>query len=128
MTLFEECLNAIGENAIILSEKQTSDIFENMSNNFPITEWGRIDWDKLLKKKKITSIDEIIKNLDTKEEIYILWDEASLPSVKTNLENILNVIDVVTVVSFDTWLYSPKKGYVIEFYHENEINIGWINS
>ncbi|MGQ0437679.1 CDI toxin immunity protein, partial [Bacillus sp. B-TM1] len=56
--------------------------------------------------------------------IYIIWDEASLPIIKTNLHQILQVIDDVTAVSFDTWLYSPNLGYAIEFYHEGEVRIG----
>ncbi|WP_308728038.1 hypothetical protein [Bacillus sp. MYb209] len=50
--------------------------------------------------------------------VYIIWDEASLPIIKTNLHQILQVIDDVTAVSFDTWIYSQDVGYVIEYYHE----------
>ncbi|UYX52452.1 hypothetical protein M3Y14_29355 [Bacillus thuringiensis] len=56
--------------------------------------------------------------------VYIIWDEASLPIIKTNLHQILQVIDDVTAVSFDTWIYSQDVGYVIEYYHEGEVRIG----
>lgn len=56
--------------------------------------------------------------------VYIIWDEATLPIIKTDLHQVLQVIDDVTAVSFDTWIYSPDTGYVIEYYHDGEIRIG----
>jgi|WetSurMetagenome_2_1015567.scaffolds.fasta_scaffold334507_2 hypothetical protein len=128
MTLFEECLVALGNNAVVLSEKETSTIFEQMAKNFPITTYGRIDWPNIKHVKQISSIEEILLQIETKnDEVYILWDEASLPALKTNLSIALSVIDDVAAVSFDTWVYNPNTGYIIEFYHENEIAIGWVN-
>lgn len=128
MTLLKECIDARGDNIIVLSKKETEEIFECMSKSFPITSWGQIEWSAMKHAKKISSAEELVQHLNNKEaSLYILWDEASLPSIKTNLNKILAVIDDVTAVSFDTWLYSPAEGYVIEFYHENEITIGWVN-
>ena len=52
------------------------------------------------------------------------WDEATRPAVKSDLHHVLNHIEDVTIVSFDTWLFSPAEKYVIEFYHEGEVTIG----
>ena len=57
--------------------------------------------------------------------MYILWDEVSLPAVRTNLVKAIDVVDDVTAVSFDTWIFCSSENYVIEFYHENEIRVGW---
>ncbi len=128
MTLFEECLMALGKDVIQLSEKETTKVFESMLKLFPINFWGKIEWKKINHKIQILSINEITKHININDnEIYILWDEMSLPSIKTNINNVLNVIEDVTAVSFDTWIYCPSEGYVIEFYHENEITIGWKN-
>ena len=127
MTLLEECLVALGKDVTKLSKEKTDEIFESMLQKFPMTSWGRIDWENV-NHKKISSIDEIKKYIKTQEDVYILWDEASLPAIKTELNNVLSVIDSVKAVSFDTWIYSSNWEYVIELYHENEINIGWINA
>ncbi len=126
MTLLEECLVALGKDVTKLSKEKTDGIFETMLQKFPMTSWGRIDWEKI-NHKKISSIDEIKKYINSQEDVYVLWDEASLPAIKTKLNNVLSVIDDVTAVSFDTWICPSNWEYVIELYHENEINIGRVN-
>jgi len=127
MTLFEECLVALEKGAVVLPNDETKKLFKDMISKFPLTSLGKLDLKKIKHVVKISSKNEIMKHVVTKQqEIYVLWDEASLPAIKTNISNVLNAIDDVTAVSFDTWIYSPACGYVIEFYHENEINIGWI--
>ncbi len=129
MTLLEECLVALGQHATVLSAKETSMIFEQMIKQFPITTYGQIDWKQIKHVKKIFSVEEILLQIEThNDQVYILWDEASLPAIKTVLSNALQVIDDVVAVSFDTWIYNPKGGYLIEFYHENKITIGWVHS
>ena len=128
MTLLDECLIALGPNTTVLSKEETVSLFDSMSQDFAITPSGRIDWDTVKKFNRISSADEIAKHLNIKNNIvYILWDEASLPALKTTLDNVFSVINDVIPVSFDTWIYSPTEKFVIEFYHEDEINIGWGN-
>lgn len=129
MTLFEECVIALGHNLSILSYDESRKILKHISDVFPIASWGQIDWSKAKNVKKISSISEI-KNIlqinnGTPKEVYILWDNASLPVISTDINNILKVIDDVTAVSFDTWIYNPTDESIIEFYHEGEIHIGW---
>jgi len=129
MTLFEECVEALEDNTIVLSEEETKKVFKSMTTDFPITSWGRIDWQKVVNVVQVSSVSEVINHIDiSKNEVYVLWDEASLPSVKTDINKIINVIDDVTAVSFDTWIYCCSGRYIIEVYHENEINVGWINN
>ena len=46
MTLLEECIIALGNDTEILSSQETKITFQDMSNTFPMTKWGRIDWEK----------------------------------------------------------------------------------
>ncbi|MBD3231577.1 hypothetical protein GF322_02830 [Candidatus Dependentiae bacterium] len=127
MTLFEKCLKALKNDLVILSEEETKKVFDKMIHTFPITLWGRINWKNVKNFKKIVSINNIDQFINPgKKEVYILWDEASLPAIKTDMKKLLNVIDDITAVSFDTWIYCPKDGWVIEFYHEGEITIGFV--
>ena len=46
--LFKECLEALGVTLLPMQESdKISQTFEQM---FPITRWGKIDWDKIEKK------------------------------------------------------------------------------
>lgn len=127
MTLFEECVVALGDSTVILSAEETKKVFNSMISDFPITSWGRIDWEKVDNAIQVSSISEVLQYIGLSEnEVYILWDEASLPSVRTEISKVLSVIDDITAVSFDTWIYCRSDRYIVEFYHEGEINIGWI--
>lgn len=130
MTLFEECVLALGEDSRILNSEETKEIFSSMIRQFPMNEWGRIDWDNISGQHEIASSKAILGKLckiseDLDLEVYIIWDEISLPAVNANLKKIIDAVDDVTAVSFNTWIFCPASNYVIEFYHENEIRIGW---
>jgi hypothetical protein len=127
MTLLEKCITTLGNATSTLSQEETTTIFDKMTNQFSITSWGRIDWGKV-RHKKVSSLDQVAKDVSASDEVFILWDEGSLPALKTTVKNVLQAIDDVTAVSFDTWIYSSKGDYIIEFYHENEIKIGWSNT
>ncbi|AGF55473.1 hypothetical protein B0P06_000432 [Clostridium saccharoperbutylacetonicum] len=110
-----------------MSRKETKDIFGEMIGYFSMTSWGRIDLNKINRKIRADSIHEGINKLKEENlidrDVYILWDEASLPAIKTEIESVINVIYDITAVSFDTWIFCPSKKYLIEFYHEHEITI-----
>lgn len=134
MSLLDECIEALGDNTKVLSMPETENIFSNFENTFPITTWARIDWEKINAKINLISSNDIIPSLhnyfsqkDLERHSYILWNDASLPAIEAKLEQIIKVIDDVTAVSFDTWIFSPQLGYVIEFYHEGEITLGLIS-
>ncbi|SFT03050.1 hypothetical protein [Marininema halotolerans] len=121
MTLYEECLEALGEGVEILSKKDSEEIFEWFESNFFIS-YGRIDWEKSKGLTLINSLEELPKCIQN-EMVFILWDEADTPVLKANFRTVLDVIDDVTAVSFDTWLVGRDSGYVVEYHHEGDITI-----
>ena len=125
MTLLEECIEALGERANTYTNEKSLEFFDNFQKEIPFSSWGQINWESISKKKKIQNIKEISDTLKP-TECYILWDEASLPVVKTHLSDILSAIDDVTAVSFDTWIYSKTEKWVIEFFHEGQITLGFL--
>ncbi len=130
MSLVDNCVNALGEEAVVLSHKETDILFSELSKQFSFTRWGRIDWTSVEHKLLATSVSEILSLLlsngkEISEAIFILWDQVKLPAIKSNIYTVLSYIDEVTIVSFDTWIFCPDNKYVIEFYHEGDITIGW---
>ncbi|MEF2245382.1 CDI toxin immunity protein [Paenibacillus sp. IITD108] len=120
MSLYEECIGKLGKEALILSEVETIQLFDSLQDCFPFTFYGRIDWSQVKAKQKF---DLLVENaVDVRA--YILWDNALFPAIESKLSNILENIDYIKRVSFDTWIYAPEE-FVIEFYHEGEIMIGY---
>ncbi len=135
MTLFEECILALDGHAFKMNVEKTQELFIEMNTKFPMTQWGRIEWN--ITSNKLVGIEErdiLIKLaevcLDVNNEVYILWDNANLPAIKSDLAKVLDVIDDIVSVSFDTWIFCPESNYVIEFYHEDvgKVSIGWMYS
>ncbi|NFP90988.1 hypothetical protein [Clostridium sporogenes] len=126
MTLYEECVEALKDNYTILGNNDKNRILTQLENKFLFTNYGRIDWDRVIKKEQVNDnldiIEELVRN-NTK--VYIIWDEETLPVIKSDLFTVINAIDDITAVSFDTWIFSADKEFVIEFYHDGEIKIGF---
>lgn len=77
----------------------------------------------------MNTVDEIISFLDQNmneysNAVYIIWDEGTLPIIQSTLDKVFEVIDDVTAVSFDTWIFSSSTGYVIEIFHDGEVRVG----
>jgi hypothetical protein len=129
MSLFDECIEALGEIVHVLSDSEREQVLRDFENSFPFTEWGRIEWEKVTYHAKVNTVDEIIsflnQNIDEYSNvIYVIWDEGTLPIIQSELNKVFEVIDDVTAVSFDTWIFSPSSGYVIEIFHDGEVRIG----
>lgn len=75
---------------------------------------------KLRLKRKFDLLVENVVDI----RAYILWDNALFPAVESKLSIIIENIDDIKKMSFDTWIYAPEE-FVIEFYHEGEIIIGY---
>lgn len=127
LDLFDECLEALGKNKEILSEELTAKYYELLSNSFPFTSWGRIKWEEVCCHLSIDYEEEIYDWLAKKHfkdrNIIILWGYGEQPALKTSIEHALNVIDDVTAVGSDTFMFS-ESGYVIEFFHDGDVTIG----
>ncbi|MDQ0271321.1 CDI toxin immunity protein [Cytobacillus purgationiresistens] len=129
MSLLDECIEALGENVHILSDSKKEQVLSNFESSYPFTEWGRIEWENVVFYAEVNTVDEIVsflnKNIDDyNNAIYVIWDEGTLPIIQSDLDKVFEVIDDVTAVSFDTWIFSPSSGYVIEIFHDGKVRIG----
>lgn len=119
----------------IIDSNNSNSIVEDFSENFPIAFWNRIDWANAivnrveLNDQRIKSIPSLLisKGFDTSIPIYIFWGYDNYPCVKTKLteELLCNIEDIVSLGN-DLYLYCLTQKYVIEFFHDDTINIGWI--
>ncbi len=129
MSLFDECIEALGEDLHVFSDNNREQILSNFESSF-LFKWGRIEWEKVSNHAEVNTVDEIISFLDQNVDeysnfVYVIWDEGTLPIVQSTLDKVLKVIDDVTAVSFDTWIFSPSTGYVIEIFHDGEVRVGF---
>lgn len=133
VTLLDECITKLmnsPDKCEILNPSDGEMVLNQFFDSIPFTQWGRIDWAKLTDKISISADNNIIndlknRNKNIKEPIFIIWDEASLPVIKSGLQSILSNLDYVTAVSFDTWLYCPDEGWVLELFHGGKKTLGF---
>lgn len=133
MTLLEKCLDALGQYELITNKQDVDQLFDRMTEKFPPTSWGRLDWtlvqDKAenLQKLAFSDLLELLrrKHRDIERKVYILWGEGQLPAVKVNLQNFFDHFYEASIVCCDVWIFCPEEKYVIEFYHEGETTIGF---
>jgi hypothetical protein len=129
--LYLECLNALG--AKPLDDEKSDLLHELFKKMYPLTEWGKIEWDKIEKKKKIDDLNEIIPTLkellqtDIDKSVYIEWSDGGLPIIKANLINIIKNFDEVDCVSFDKFIFNPSQSYVVEVLFSGQITVGVLN-
>lgn len=123
--LFTECINMLHDCCVITLD-ETDKLFNEMQMNFPITSYGYIDWNKIKNFLILNDISDIFNICNINDEYYILWEQKDLPCVNCKLSTVLENINDVLAVSFDTWLLSNDKSEVIEFYHEGMITYGKI--
>lgn len=130
--LFDECIEALGDKVIILDMKESDRIFDIFEKKLPIASPGRVDWDSIQNKKTIrwnTHIIPAIRNLLQRpfdERVYVLWNDGSVPVVVTELNLVVKFFNDVISVGPDTWLVNFEEGYVVEIFHDGEMNVGLI--
>lgn len=132
ISLFEECLTALGEGTRIYSEEESKRLINQFVNNFNFTLWGRVDWSMISIKKKADRINEVIEFIEASQRsilnsFLVCWDNAAYPIIETNLFKIMESWDDVVAVGFDTWIVDLEQRIIIENYHEGEITVGIMN-
>lgn len=124
MNLFEECLQVLGSNVVVLNKQDSISISHTMQSTFPFTPW-RVCWDKIENKKILQNPEELgeilLQQLPT---VFVAWTDMALPILKCPLPIILQYINDVTCVCFDTWIFSLDEQWIVEFYHEGEVLFG----
>lgn len=122
--LFEECVEALGENVTVYSNAKGKELYDLFQQLIPFTQWSRIDWSKINKYKAIHDLKEV-SDLFYQEDVEVYWGYGNFPVLKTKFDNIMEAFEDLVAVSPDTFLYVPQK-YVIEVYHEGEITLGFL--
>lgn len=126
MTLLEECIEALGNNICILNGDDKLAIEDKFYNMVQLTTWGRINWDRFKNIREVKGLADL-NIIEGNKKYYIIWGDIEMPIVKSELVNILNNLDDVIAVSFDTWLLAEDESMVIEFYHESDVTIGMLS-
>lgn len=124
-TLFEECLNNLKGQVVILTKKAGDKIFEKLENKINIGSQGVI-WKEYSSYLEVKDPLQILNFIDD-ENCYIIWDEASIPVLKSSVDIIVKNIEDVLAVSFDTYLVDISFKWIVEFNHEGQIRMLYLN-
>ena len=130
-TLLKACIEALNPNFIILINSKSEEMFSLLENRFPFTKWGKVDWDKINNKKEVgfepKKIIPTLKSLKDNYDpiVYIFWNNASRPVIKTNLNLVMD--HFYDVMFLETFISNPLDGYIIEVLPSYKTNVGIIN-
>ena len=119
--LLQDCIESTGGK--VLPYDDGNKISEEVQSKIPFLN-GRVDFSRFKYKNRMNTISSINELINSSIEFYVMWDEANLPCLKIELKDIINSIDDITCVSFDTWVVSLDHNIIIELYHEGEITLG----
>ena len=72
----------------------------------------------------LESPEELLHYVSGEKEIYIFWDDASVPVVQTRLSCALNAFDDVAAIA-DTWLCDVDGQFIAEYTHDDELHLGF---
>ena len=118
MTMFEECLDAIGSYKIAkLYEAKMA------MANLRLTDYGRLDF-RRYKSSRGMSLSELRSLGDF--SCYIIYNNADLPVIKCRFKHALDRLDDVLAPAFDTWILDERYSRIIEFYHDGQITLAEI--
>lgn len=112
--LLQECLAVLGNNKNIISIEQQQPILDDFNNILP-------QIIKSNKRKKIQSIQELLPHWE-KKSVYIIWDEDDLPIVQIDFKYVVDHIDDVSAVAFETWIVAVEMNEFIQFDARNRIS------
>lgn len=131
MTLFEELIELLADEVVIESIQETDRLLHLLVETYPVTSWGRIDWEAISDKYIVISVQEAAGILESQLgvsndlKVNVLWNYSAAPSIRVSLNEVVKYIDDVLAVGSDTWITCPDLSFVIEFFHEGEIVLGF---
>lgn len=117
--LFEELIEALEDDYVVLTKEQSIEIIVEQSELFPPLINGRVDWEKVAEKKVFHEGKEltICGKSPSEIEAFLIFDNMKLPGIKTRLSRVLDNLEDVKAVSFDEWIYCREEKTLIELYH-----------
>lgn len=129
--LFAECLEAL--NVQLLPEQESEQLSVLFDQIIPVTEWGKVDWDKIDNKiflgddpeQIVPALEKLLKHPIDKT-VFIEWGTYGIPVIKANLDMIIRFFDDVISVAHEKFIFNPVQGYIIEVRFGGEITVGLI--
>jgi hypothetical protein len=128
-SLLRKCLEALNEQ--LLPEKESHILSNVFKHIVPITEWGKVDWDKIDDKffigydpHLIIPTLEKLLNKQVVQKAYIEWNIYSIPVIKADLEDIIFSFKTIIKVSEEKFIFNPTQGYIVEIRFGGEITVG----
>lgn len=117
--LLQECPSALGKQAKVIPSEKHAEVIKKINiatssfkENGSLTCSGEFTF--------LNSINEIATDW-LGERVLIIWDEATLPIVNSDLFLIKQNIEDVKAVAFDTWLVAEQSNRLVEINHDGVI-------
>ncbi len=123
-TFFDELIKLAGSHIEVKSQEETDRYLDRLQDCFPFTPFGRIDWNNVPGSEEIDSVAVVFQTLGRKSQVLVMWNDAYVSAVRTDLDAFVEYEEDFTAVSFDTWIVSSDFSWVIELFHDGKIQWG----
>lgn len=114
-------LKSLIDHLEVLNKLQSSQIEELILAKIRFLPNGVIDWESYPNSIAVLDFEKTSAKI-TNKSCYIMWDEGTLPIVKTDLDSIKKNLFDVTRIAFDTWIVGENFEWVFEFHHSGLIH------
>lgn len=119
--LLQECIKFTGAEVFM---GEASDLkYKEIQENIIYNKYARVEPSQFKVFKEIDDIKDELEAFDLSQEYYVIWESMGLPCLKCSLDKLIEFIDDVTAMSFDTWFISCDYNIVIEFRHGVRVGI-----
>lgn len=127
--LFEECIDILKPE--ILSHAESDQILLSFESIYPLSPWAKMEWSKVEKKVEIGYEENLILPLTeqllghpVKNKVYLVWNDGTLPIIRTNLDLIVEFYDDVTCFGFEKFIFDLNERFIIEILPGGRITAG----
>lgn len=125
LTELDKCIEKLGASVVVFSLDESRNKIKKISEKIIFGISG-IDWKQYPNRiDDYAVIFSVIAKMENKE-CYILWDEYSLPILKSDFSTIAKNIDDITIMAFDTFIIGCDLNWVLEFHHEGAIRFTFL--
>jgi len=114
-----------------------SDVWNWICDNFPVAEWGKINWDFVEHKNKLAwtepdKIPELFEKFVSKynltdDMVTIIWSNSERPAIDMSLDDAKMVIQDIFDEDWDTWMVPKERKWCIECHHTGSLTIGIVD-
>lgn len=116
----------------IIPDDEADRVVSWFLKKYPLTKWGTIDWKMFPEKvvhhnnapEKILPTLEVLINYSGENDIYLLWNDAAIPLIKTDILSVTRAYNEVRQIAHEFFVFNVSNSFVISITAWGDITVG----